>query len=179
MQPGPPGQHAHQEKHPQPLPTRRHASEQRQMRAQDGRVTGDDDESAPIQISARRFAFRDAMQRTLKDVNSSMTPACRALPKSLRRCLSARRVGRLSHPDGKAESWAQRPRHAMRWGMKSGGCAKTTISADDGSHVWEGRMGEANEATGQGKTEPWGQPNGLVKIQDVTTEQGRFWKVGA
>lgn len=55
--------------------------------------------------------------------------------------------------------------------------------AEDGSDVWEGRMREANEAIGQVKSslEParWPCCGALFKIQDVTTGQGRFWKVGA
>lgn len=40
------------------------------------------------------------------------------------------------------------------------GSAKTTALAEEGSHVWEGRMGEANEAMGQVKSSLG--PNGHV-----------------
>jgi len=58
---------------------------------------------------------------------------------------------------------------------------KTTILAEDGSDVWEGRMREANEAIGQvnsslGPTK-WPCCGALFKIQDVTT--GQILEVGA
>lgn len=69
------------------------------------------------------------------------------------------------------------------WVLAVSGPEKTTALAEDGSHVWEGRMGEANEAVGQVKSslEPaqWPCCGALFKIQDVTTGQGRFCKVGA
>lgn len=54
------------------------------------------------------------------------------------------------------------------WVLAVSGSAKTTALAEDGSDVWDGRTGEANEAIGQVKSSLWASQMAVLRsfVQD-------------